>query len=72
MVCINKTKLDQTISDHEVCLPGFDIIRRDQSINCRHGIGICIYVRANLNFKICTELQKQILENLVVEIIKLQ
>ena len=72
ILCINETKLDQTISDHEVCLPGFDIIRRDRSVNGRHGGGICIYVRANLNFKISTELQSEILENLVVEIIKPQ
>ena len=23
ILCINETKLDQTIGDHEVCLPGF-------------------------------------------------
>ena len=54
ILCINETKLDKTISDHEVCLPGFDIIRRDRSVNGRHGGGISIYVRANLNFKIHT------------------
>ena len=63
---------DHTISDHEVCPPGFDIIRRDRSVNGRHGGGICIYVRVNLSFKVRTELQSDILENLVVEIIKPQ
>lgn len=33
ILCINETKLDQTIFDHEVCLSGFDIIRRDRSVN---------------------------------------
>ena len=64
--------LDQTISDHEVCLPGFDIIRKDRRVNGRQGGGVCIYVRANLNFKIRNDLQSEILENLIVEIIKPQ
>ena len=72
ILCINETKLDQTISDHEVCLPGFDIIRKDRRVNGRHGGGVCIYVRANLNFKIRNDSQSEILENLMVEIIKPQ
>ena len=72
ILCINETKLDQTISDHEVCLPGFDIIRKDRRVNGRQGGGVCIYVRANLNFKIRNDLQSEILENLIVEIIKPQ
>ena len=72
MTEINEFNQNKTIFDHEVCLPGFDIIRRDRSVNGRHGGGICIYVRANLSFKIRTELQSEILENLIVEIIKPQ
>ena len=34
--------------------------------------GVCIYVRANLIFKIRNDLQSEILENLIVEIIKPQ
>ena len=56
ILCINETKLDQTIFDHEVCLPGFDIIRRDRSVNGRYGGGVCIYIRSNLNYKIVTRL----------------
>ena len=66
ILCIDETKLDQT------CLPGFDIIRKDRRVNGRQGGGVCIYVRANLNFKIRNDLQSEILENLIVEIIKPQ
>ena len=36
IICINETKLDQNIADHEVCLPGYEIVRRDRSINGRY------------------------------------
>ena len=51
ILCINKTKLDSTIGDHEVCLPGFELVRRDRIINGRNGGGVCIYIRCNLNLK---------------------
>ena len=48
------------------------IIRRDRSVNGSHGGGVCIYVCANLNFKIRNDLQSEIFENLIVEMIKPQ
>ena len=53
-----------------VCLPGFDIVRRDRSVNGRHGGGVCIYIQSSLNYKVRNDLQSHILENLIVEIIK--
>ena len=70
ILCINETKLDLTISDQEVCLPGFEIIRRDRKVNGRKGGGVCLYVRSNINYKIRYDLQSEILENLMVEITK--
>jgi exonuclease III len=49
---INETKLDSSVKDHEVCLPGYAIIRRNRSINGCNSGGICIYVCANINYKI--------------------
>ena len=34
ILCINETKLDHTIGDHEVCLPAFDVVRGDR---CEEG-----------------------------------
>ena len=55
---------------HEVCLPGYEIIRRDRSVNGRNGGGICIYFRANINYKFRDDLHLEVLENLVLEIKK--
>ena len=49
ILCINETKLDETIGDHEVCLPGFDIVRGDRYVDGRQGGGVCIYIQSNLN-----------------------
>ena len=69
-LCIDETRLNQTFGDHEVCLPGFDIVRRDQSVNGRHGGEVCNYIQSGLNYKECNNLQSHILENLIVKIIK--
>ncbi len=50
ILCINETKLDSTVNDHEVGLPGFELVRRDRAKNGRNGGGVCIYIRSNLNF----------------------
>ena len=70
ILCINETKCDSTISDYEICLPGFELIRRDRPINGRRGGGVCIYIRSNLNFIERHDLISETLENLIVEIKK--
>ena len=70
ILCINETKLDSMVGDGEVCLPGFEIVRRDRKINGRKGGGICIYIRSNINYTIRDDLQSDIIENLRVEIKK--
>ena len=69
-MCINETTIDSSVKDHEVCLPGYEIIRRDRSVNGRNCAGICIYVCVNINYKIRDDLHLEILENLVLEIKK--
>ena len=48
ILAINETKLDATINDYEVHLPGFEVLRRDHLINGRNGGGVCIYLRNNI------------------------
>ena len=43
IISINETKLDSTINDNEVYIPGYEIIRKDRKINGRHG-GWCLYL----------------------------
>ena len=72
ILCINETKLDYTINDQEVYLPGFEIVRRDRKVTGRNGGGVCLYIRSNINFKVRYDLQSELLENLIVEITKLR
>jgi exonuclease III len=44
---INETKLDSTIE--KIYLPGFEIIRKDRTVNGRNGWGVCIFLRSNIN-----------------------
>ena len=55
-LAINETKLDSTIKDNEIHLPGYDVVRKDRENNGRHGGGVCIYVRSNINFQIRADL----------------
>ena len=50
VLIINETKLDSTIENQEVNLPGYEIIRNDMKSNGRKGGGVCIYIRCNLNY----------------------
>ena len=45
---INESKLDPTVHNDEVYIPGFEIIRNDRG----HGGGVCTYLRTNLNYRI--------------------
>ena len=44
IMCINETKLDSSVKDHEVCLPGYEIIRRDRYLQPRPRPSIFIYI----------------------------
>ena len=46
---INETKLDSTIENSEIYLPGFETIRKDRKVNGRNGWGVCIFLRSNIN-----------------------
>ena len=68
IISINETKLDEVISDNEVSIPGYDIIRRDRLSN--GGGGICFYVRSSIEYSLRNDLSEETLENLCLEIRK--
>ena len=35
---INESKLDSTVRDDEVCIPGFEIVRKDRKIKGRKSL----------------------------------
>ena len=70
ILSINETKLDSTVHDSDVYIPGFEIVRKDRRVNGRKGGGVCIYLRTNLNYPIRDDLINDDLECLIVEISK--
>ena len=70
VLAINKTRLDSSISDCELFISGYEIFRRDRSINGRHGGGVCFYVRSTINYTPRLDLNIDHLENLCIEIRK--
>lgn len=67
ILSINETKLDESIKDSDVHIPGYEIVRRDRN---RHGGGVCFYVKNSINFSIRNDLNMDSLENLCLEIRK--
>ena len=70
ILAINETKLDATIKDGEVHLPGYDVVRKDRESNGRNGGSVCICIRSNINFHLRADLSPNNLEYLTVEISK--
>ena len=67
ILAINETKLDVTIKDGEVHLPGYDVVRKGRESNGRNGGGgVCIYVRSNISFQLRADLSPNNLECLTV------
>ena len=70
VLAINETKIDSSVNDNEIYLPGFEIVRKDRSVNGRSGGGVCIYLRSNINYQIRDDLCDDHLECVVIEIIR--
>ena len=70
VLAINETRLDSTINDNEVHISGYEIVRRDRSVNGRFGGSVCFYVRCNINFLPRFDMSIDQLENLCIEIRK--
>ena len=47
VICLNETFCDSSISDSEINLPDYSIVRRDRN---RHGGGDAMYIRNSLTF----------------------
>ena len=54
VLSLNKTWLDSSISDSEIQLPGYSLVRRDKA---RRNGGVLIYVSSNLDYKVIQEFE---------------
>ena len=57
ILAINETKLDDTISENEITVDGYNIIRRDRTINGRFGGGVCFYINL-MTILFCARISK--------------
>lgn len=46
-ICITETWIDSTVSDEEIKIDQYSVIRNDRN---RHGGGVCIYIRTDIPF----------------------
>ena len=67
LFAFNETRLDPSISDEQVKICGYDLIRKDRS---RRGGGVCIFLRSSINYQIRSDLVPNDLEGVCLEIIK--
>ena len=68
ILAINETKIDNTVSDNEISIPGYHHIRKDRS---RHGGGVLLYVHESLSLSERNDLLvANSLEMLSIEIVK--
>ena len=61
-----------SLKDNEVYLPGYDVIRKGRENNGRHGGGVSIYFRSNINFQIRAVLRRSDIECLTIDISRLR
>ena len=68
VLAINETKIESSVNDNEIYLPGSEVVRKDRSVNGRSGGGVCMYLSSNVNCQIRDDLYDDQLECVVIEI----
>ena len=69
VLVISESKLDPTIPNHIIAIPGYhDPIRHDRSVNGRYGGGCMMYVLESLTFKHVEEKQSNHFEHVWVDV----
>ena len=48
VLAINETKIDSSVNDNEIHLPGFEVVRKDRSVNVRSGGSLSLLSGASL------------------------
>ena len=64
---INETKLDSSVFQHLISLEGYTWVSRDRN---RFGGGVGFYIRNSINFQVRSDLNKDDIEFLAIEINK--
>ena len=64
-IAVTDTRLDNTICDNVVCIPGYSIQHKGRN---HEGGGVCIFIRNNINFYRRSDIDKDDLECLAIDI----
>ena len=67
ILTVNETRLDNSVHNFEVEIPGYDIVRLDRN---RNGGGVAMYIRKNIPYIIRQDLAFHALELICIEIRK--
>ena len=67
VLTINETKIDNYVTDSEIEIPGYNVIRRDRN---RFGGGVVVYIREVHSFCERKDLNLDCLEMICIEISK--
>ena len=67
ILTVNETRLDKSVRDYEVEIPGYDIIRLDRN---RNGGGVAMFIRKNIPYIIRQDLVPDAIELLCIEVRK--
>ena len=65
ILAINESKIDESIPDNEISIPGYNLIRKDRN---RAGGGVVLYIRDNIPFSDRKDLVPSSLEMVCAEI----
>ena len=65
ILSLNETRLDETIQNNMVQIPGYEIIRRDRN---RRGGGVAFLVKNNYSYTLRDDLISQDLEAICIEL----
>ena len=62
LLTLNEMRLDNSISDSEVKIPGYDIVQRGRN---RNGGGVAMFIRSNTSFINRNDLVPEVLEQIL-------
>ena len=65
VICFSETKLDATVTDEEVAIDSYNLLRHDRN---RHGGGVACFVNNSIHFNQRTDFSKDI-ENIFIDIL---
>lgn len=66
VLAITETWLDSTVSDNEIAIDGYSVLRRDRN---RHGGGVCFYICDKLAFNLKPDLSTDVIKFLTIELL---